>query len=661
LIVLKRGLRYFHKYLLKQILLFGGLSIITFLFVIWLGSSSDFVDYLKKILKTPSENFFAFRDFTLNLFFRVTPFLVPIVITTSSIMINRYTGAYFDLVFKDKHLQWLFRVYIFYFIFHIWVITFTPIYSWDDVNDYIDQYVGIFITDGLIAFIVLMYTIYVCLNVFLYSKPQKLNATFLTEIGQTVKELNNKLIDKLANESESKILKNQIVQLIGRLTNLTVIGIKAKDYETIKSTISNIGKKVWITMIIQNLSIKTEDEEKLKQDIKKKIRQDFFYVSPDDEKKIERLTEKRIDEIIKDSSQALREMEEQVGQLYKDIYETAFSSKEFFACDEVIKHLTEITLENEGISVNKVFNIYLKLFNISLSYSYDGYTLEYCKRITVCIETIFNRRVKLNKGSQITMGPRNYRIYFQLIKECINFNHPEIMKMVLDKLKEHYDPNAPRRVNFYTLDNLENACIYTLYKKRMTCFGELIRFIVTKSFNLNEMNNLYSSIVDNDEEIEVERMSEVFDQLEEIFKDLDHDSSSFDMMDVFEFDFDITYLKLKFYLIFYSYYKLQCRISPERISAHYHNIVLHERARRKIPYYLIITVLLDLETHKTNWDRLFVSQSQYYFTITSCDLIDCKNADTLLEELEIFVNSELVKDVYEKLKDDEDNNMQKSS
>lgn len=47
------------------------------------------------------------KGLLLNVFLKLVPILVPLVIGTSSLMLNRYTEDYFNLILKNKNLYWL--------------------------------------------------------------------------------------------------------------------------------------------------------------------------------------------------------------------------------------------------------------------------------------------------------------------------------------------------------------------------------------------------------------------------------------------------------------------------------------------------------------------------------------------------------------------------
>jgi hypothetical protein len=620
---------------LNQLIQFGGLAFVIGIMIcvidqawwkdIIKGEETSILKYSTKY----SDNIYVLREFLLTLLFRVAPFLVPIVITTASFILNKYTGSFFNLLINDKYIRRLLKIYIFYFIFHTLVVLYTPSFHWGEQSDYFIRFFIFFIIDTVFVSLVIVFTVVTSIEIFMYTQPHKLSESFQKDINQTINLLHTKLYDALNNKFEVKNYNETLNQKIERFTNLTVNAIKSKDYNTIKSNINKLGNKVWINSIREPL---TYNEEALNEKIKSKLTNDFRgfkgFLTPEEKYEVNRLTENRINQIQDETLSILLSLEKQIKQVYIDIYESAFSSKEFFACDKVIEELTELTGTNEdgGIPPKDILNIFSIFFRISSRYNYEGYTSHYCKRIlkSVC-DILFYRSTK-EDGLTI----EEYRVFYNFIKTCIEDNRPKILKDVLKSYKSIFKNENNEKVRERNYFYLWNGALYALYSKKMGCYADYIRFLVTdsKELHLDHINNYFSQI-----KLETRNESQsLMPSLDGLIEQLDNEIKS-KSDDIFEIEFE-EYLKIKCYVIFFSYYILQCEISSSRISENHHGLEVGKSVKNMVPLKVIKTLLFDLETHMKNWDKLFVSQSRTSMTETLNHLLDTSDIKQILQELE---------------------------
>lgn len=610
------------KWFATQLVIFGLLAFAVFLLLKFFDSlpSNSFVE-------ETATNFYSLREFILTLFFRITPFLVPITLATSSFMLNRYTEAFFGIVFQEPKVKTLIKVFVFYFVLHTCIVFSTPVPISEDHNDYYINFFVTFVIDTLFASAALYFTVQTCIEVFTYTQPTRLIKAIKKQIRQHLNQLLEYLFENKTLIVEDVIkYSHDLRNSIGTFTNLTVIAVKAKDYDTIKESIKTIGDVIWDS-VSSSLVIKKETINEMREQILKDC---------SDEDDVELLLDHRISLLREVTSLSQAIAEQQIVQVYHDIFETAFSSKEFFACDEILTQLESMSLTRKGVTIDKLFEIHSNLFGVVLSYNYHGYTIKYCKKITNNIKSIYQRSNKDRQKRHII----SYDIFFQLFKSCIDHNENKILKMVMDSFREEFLFEEMQDVRMDVYKKLQRMGLYCLVEKKMSAFAELIRFLVTRDLDLFEMNNLYSDILPykpSKDELTLNLLLMNIDT--EDVDEYDH---------LFELAGDLKYLKIKFYMIFYSYYRLQNRISPDRISTYSTGMLVDEKARNKIPYYLVRTVLLDLETHIKNWDKLFVSQSSSYFVSTAFTLLKLDEVRFLSEESE-HEKSELLENLREKI------------
>ncbi|NHN32205.1 hypothetical protein [Paenibacillus agricola] len=561
--------------------------------------------YYTLILVSFPEKVYYLRGLFINIFSRVTPIMVPVVLGSASVIINRYTGAFFSLLFKDKYVVALFIIYLLYLLWSIYLTysTGSSIPGSSELVGNFTKHYKRYLIDTISLGALVSFSLFACLKIFLYTQPKTLSDLLKKRISRDVEKVRKLLFSPvIPSDERMEYLQISITKNIVRFTNLTLLSIKSKDYETIQNNISILGNEIWVTLIVQAWSLDEDQEKKLR----KKIYSDFEAVN------IQSKADACYEQIIKDSSKYLANVEVEISDVYRDIYESAFSAKEYFACDKIIKHLYELTRTCKEVSISTVLNIYIVLFEVSLSYDQHGYTYEYCKKIFEYVSRINNDR-NTKRKKPVT--------FFKILKLCIDFKEIKVQQIVLEGIKDilNFD-ETDLFIKSFIYERLRNAGVYSLKVKSMGCFAELIRFVVTKELNLNEVNEWFSKM-------ETEKKT----LLEELLLELDTDVD-----DIFEVTSKQSYYKLKVYIIFFSYFELQVRISQDRIPVEYHSMSIANSVIGKMSFDLLRTVLLDLETHLSNWDKLFVQQATYYFVKSSSLLLNIKDKELLKKEIEIY-------------------------
>ncbi|UUZ89830.1 hypothetical protein LJK87_27735 [Paenibacillus sp. P25] len=450
--------------------------------------------------------------------------------------------------------------------------------------------------------------------------------SFANKINNITNQITKSLFKAVPSNDVYK-KTNLLQQYIANFTNLIVLAVKSKDNETIRDSVYRLGHNIWNLMLSQ---LKEVDFKEKKLQIYNEIYNDFKGFGRDipisEIKDIILIVDRRMDSLVGETNTAFNTAEDQVTQVYKDVFETAFSSKEFFACDCIITSLHE-KARNQRTVVNRILIILADLFDIVISYKHNGYSQLYCEKIVSTIESIYiDNAFKENPLTDM-------EAYYTLIKKTIFHKEPSLLKLVMKSLHNILES---QETNTFELKesiykNLLYAGMYCLEIKSMKCCATLVRYLVTEKFDLKELNCSFVKINFLVTKKTVELENDVFFNLLESFHQSKQDEN------IFNITKEKRYLLLKFYLVFYSYFKLQLHISIDRIASEYHELSVDGQLQGKIPFYNIRTVLLDLESHSKNWNELFIDQCETFFVQTAKELV----AESDLEQLEsdIFYSS----------------------
>jgi hypothetical protein len=564
------------------------------------------VDYL-------NGKIFTIRESTLNFLFKVAPLLITIVIAISSLTFNTYSGTYLELFLNDKKIKFFITYSMFYLAFHILVIIFIHSSQPGNVkllNNYLIENFIVYLIDFLLAAINGFFTIYTAYKVFQYSWPITLKQKFLTNIKNTLLEVEN---SPVVDKEQINLFKTEITQQIGLFINLMLKAIKSKDYDSTRDTLNDIA------LIWKEIVSYTNDTKRDQDDL------DFTRI-------LERVVNDHPDLGLQfDYAGDIYEIGlSKIAHVFSDSFEIAFSNGEYYICDIILEsvynliHLDKINTED----IRKCLKIFVEIFNISLRFDKKGQTFYFSEKTLSYINNIYNE-TKF----------KDFDIYYDILIICLKLDDPNILKQVLSSFKEIFDSIVSTDEIPYkdTITQFQGTLFYCLKNKRMKCFAELIRFFVIGEINLDIVNQVFSEkiiIIKKD----LELLQRLLDELTDTSSDVSNTYNS------------ENYIRVKLFIIWYCYYLLQCRISKERIQNKYRKLVIPDKIKNKVPFEIIRTVLLDIETHQSNWKKLFVGQESFYFPQVAVELLNTAEHEKVKLEVDEYGNSELLKRAKELLK-----------
>lgn len=566
------------------------------------------------------KDIFYLREWILNFLFRVAPFFVTIVMAISSLTINSYTGTFLVFLLQDRGIRFLAVYSLGYFVFHLCVILICENELSSNLDANYIRYFTLYAIDGLLGFANLLFAVLTSLNTFLYSWPKviknNLKNSVLSEIIKTediMKVAPYTSPGSTTAEQFEDILKNSKITLsknISLFTNLLMKAIKSKDYATVQDINIDICK-VWGDLVKVSSQAKAE--------LDKRFWELIELIGENDPEPDLGLETGFYTSVFEDTVY-------QIERVFVEAYEVSFTEGEYFICEEIINSVASLADQNDinKEDYDKILKMLLSFFEISLRSDKKGQTEKYAESILNKINELYNSvEFEQQKIS-------DYNVYYSLISHTIVLNNPKILNLVLEKFKLVFNDSVKDRLYSDTIFQLQKLLMYCLKKKRMTCFAELIRFTVVGSLKLDIVNLIFSQSI----AFEGEEISEVQDVLNSLVdgsdKEINYSREN--------------YYYLKLYIIWYSYYLLQARISADRIKSVYLEkpIEIPERIESKIGFEWIRTVLLDLETHHVNWTKLFVKQEGYYFSYTSSLLLDKVEVDKVKNEQDQYGDSKLL-------------------
>ncbi|MFF2479940.1 hypothetical protein [Paenibacillus sp. NPDC058071] len=632
---------WFQNYKIWMLQLFGfSLTALAFFYLIqWVN---PFLIEDKFVMRT-ADNVYHYREFILNLVFRVVPILIPIIIATASLLLNRYTSIYLSILFEDKNIKRLLIFCSSFFIFHSLVILYTPLETWSDKNLYYISHYLYFFLDAILSLILLSYSIYTCIQVFFYAQPSKLSVSFTYKINKVTTQITKSLFHVKPQKYQFKVAQNtaHLKKYIANFTNLIVLAVKSKDTETIRDSVHRLGYNIW-TLILQEL--KEVDFEEKRKMVFKEYKKEFTgfgtltgfsnTIDDSDQVRITDHTNRRMDSLVGETNATFNQLEEQIVQVYKDVFETAFATKEYFACDTIIANLQEKGVKQRSATL-KITVTLAQLFEVAISHNHTGYTQYYCEKLISTLEKIYI-------DTAFEENPlKDLDAYYIIMKSAIYHKNHQIFKYVLKSLRNVLDTIKVTAQSEMAYKNILYAGMYCLDIKSMKCFATLIRYLVTEKFDLVEVNNTIAKInfLVTKQTVQLEN---------DIFLNFLNDSAqNKNEENIFNISKEKRYLLLKFYIVLFSYFRLQTHISSDRISPIYSEMSVNYEFKGTIPFYNIRTVLLDLEAHSKKWNELFIGQCQNYFIDTATELVILSELDKL--EQDIFLeNSNYLKCLKEK-------------
>lgn len=553
-----------------------------------------------------SEGLLKIVQFSSELLLRVAPSFIPIMIATTTLVINRYTGTLFQTILEDIWLKRLIVFYICYLPFHGGVIGLTT----SDTNSL--PHFLLLCTELLLITIALLGTFGIGIKIFIdYTLPESLTQKFTDTIRDTTRELSQKIDSQVLTEEQLKrleFLEKKLQQYIGWFINLFHNAIKTKDFINVTGTLTVINS------IYKELYLKLQEQDEKSQE-----------------------STPAFNEI---SYKAFNNALEQLSRVYIETFETAFATKEFTSCKLVIEHLERL----KDVSSTPVINILPSLFQICLTYKHPNDSEVFSRDITKLLSKIY-------KDNDLLI---DYSPFEKVISYCIDFKCPVILNETLDTLKEFLDKLLSDKDEYKDFARiLANQGIHCLRDKSMDCLAVLIRFLVTEKLNLGILNEVFSERIKVKKSLSEPLKSKILKYISSFIdktrkdnpKDQNETSVYHKFNDEFEFDIDPrqddVYLKLKFYVIWYSYYLLQNKISPDRIEIK--NLTINTEIRHSIQFCYLRTLMLDLETHIKKWDKLFILQSKKFLIQTIAKLLRETDVRTLYVEADEYQNVSLLK------------------
>ncbi|MCU5344587.1 hypothetical protein OCB12_06325, partial [Bacillus cereus] len=271
----------------------------------------------------------------------------------------------------------------------------------------------------------------------------------------------------------------------------------------------------------------------------------------------------------------------------------------------------------------KLFKIYNEIFEVTMRHDKNSQTTKYINSIMSYVNKIYN---------QHTTGINDFDVYYQFLITAANLNDSKVTKSILMKLRELLSKDEQNYKD--AIIQLKKILMHTLKFKRMKCFAELIRFTVVNQLNLDMINKVLAEGI-------------IFeDNLENFQEFLDELADPATQQEV-NYRKEI-YYSVKLYIIWYSYYTLQLRISPRRIDKEYQDLQIPKNIAEEVPFEIIRTILLDVETHLDNWRKLFVTQEKYYFVKNTHLLLRSADRDLFCDEIEKFGETEMWKKMIER-------------
>lgn len=566
-------------------------------------SSNYFVDdFAMKI--------FAVRESAVSFLFRIAPFLLTIVIAITSLTINTYSGTFLDLLLKDKRIKFFIFYSLFYSVFHILIIFFIDSAFPSDsiaIEDFYIEHFCVYLVDFILASFNILLTLYTAYKVFQYSWPGTLKRKFLKNIRVTLLEVEKK---PLSTPEEINKFKKELNQQIGLFINLLLKAIKSKDYDSTRDTLNDIGE-IWKEIVsYTNESEREQNDYEFREKLK-----DITNENPDLELEF-------------DYAGDVYEIGlSKIAHVFSDSFEIAFSNGEYYVCEIILESVFDLTslekLNNDDIRKN--LKILVDIFSISLRFDKKGQTAFFTEKTLEYINEVYTKT-----------DFKDFDIYYDLLLVCLKLDDSKILKETLVHFEKIFNVKSNDDVILYkdTITQFQGTLIYCLKNKRMKCFAELLRFFVIGDLKIDILNKTFSEKIITSE-VELDILQEFIDVLSE---NTTHSNQTYNSEN---------YLKVKMYILWYSYYLLQCRISKERISPKNQNLEVPVSIKNKIPFELIRTVLLDIETHKSNWEKLFVGQESYYICKVAIELLDPKDYNKIQIEIEKYGQSEFLISIKE--------------
>ncbi|WP_156112638.1 hypothetical protein [Halobacillus sp. BBL2006] len=555
--------------------------------------------FLYDFIEENNRSILSFRDNILLILFRFSPFIVSVVIAISSLTVNSFTGSFFANLISDNTLKVLIVYTLFYIIFHSFTNWYYP-----TTGDLVvtDNYSAIIFFDTTLALMNILLALVTSVHVFYYTWPKTLKDKFGKEIRKYIDKFD---YTKNVNRSEIEENKRKLNRYIIWFTNLLSDSIKSKDFELIEDTILDMVD-IWEYMISINAT-------------KQKQLDDLF------EDMVDNTDDATIEEIDKlenaPFSGVYKECLRNIQSVFRDAFEQGYREKDLFVCQVLLDNLVRLTKNGTGLNrddINKVLDIYLSLYKISIKEENDKYS---------------NLSIKIMENTNLIYKSENYKIQdlnniYWYLYYCITRGEDKYLKVALGYLQDILDSSYVNK-NVYerTINQLHELLLFSLKRKRMRCFANLIRFTVTSNLNLDIINKQMVSKIKQEDILDIE----------EILDDLGFSNWS----NLSKNDPDY-YYNTKIFVVWRSYYLLQKIVSPDRIDQDYSQLSVSQ-IKNKISFKTISTLIMDLETFITYWDELFIKQASHFFLLSCSEIVKKREINEKIDGLQQNIgNSEMI-------------------
>jgi len=570
-------------------------------------ASNSFVDYLSMRINT-------LRLSTNNFLFKIAPFLITITIAITTLTINTYSGTYLSLIIKNRFTKSAIYFFSGYIVFHSLVIFFIdPSMNISNLSeeDHQVKYFVVYTTDFVLALISLFFVFYTAYKIFLYSWPATLKDQFTKDIKNTIRIMKKSSEQKTENRDKIDTFNNDLNEKIGLFINLISKAIKSKDYDGVKDIFGNI-KSLWILIVIN----KNEEKQNF---------QEMAEKATQEEQQLDKSNQAKLYEYAGDTYEIGLS---KIAHVYSESFEIAFSNGEFHACEIIIDSVCDLAYlkDADQSDIRKCLKILLEIYYISLRFDKKGQTEFFTEKILSNVSKIYKKTNFIS-----------FEIYYDMVLYCLKLDEHKILKETLSYFKTSFIENSLGKKAVYesTVSIFHSTLIYSLKNKRMKCFAELIKFFVVENIDLKITNEIFSK--------KIILAKEKLDDFEDMYRELDEDYS------VTDDNYYSNYYNLKSYIIWYGYYLLQVRISPERIYEQSRDLCIPPEIKNKVSFEMIRTVLLDLETHRSKWNKLFIGQEEYYSCLVSSKLLEKGDFDKITKEISQFGESDYLNKVHKNL------------
>ncbi|MFD2924145.1 hypothetical protein ACFS6F_10420 [Halobacillus naozhouensis] len=581
------------------------IAIALFLFVYFIDHPKPGFEYINKNI----EHLLSFREGIQQILFRFSPFIVTVVIAISSLTVNSFTGSFFANLISDLTLKILVGYTTGFLLFHTLTAWFIPINLKDQTTiDLKENLVSLIFFDASIAFINILLAILVSIHIFFYSWPKTLKDKFALSIKYYLNKLDIGYSEK-NTKKKKKIDKYKSImnRYIIWFTNLLSNSIKSKDFEVIEGIVVELID-VWKFMIQIN-------EEK-----QSKLDKEFYKLLDLIDENGDYIEKNKVND---EFAEVFEESLETIISVFTNAFKQGYEEKEYFVCEIIIDKLYQFTIGNSGTlsrdDLEKVLDIYSRLFEISIKDESDKDSLLSTKIIKSTNSIYADNIHKINDLS----------IYFSYLYNSVDNGEYRFLNTALEYFGKIFDEeNLNSSMYNDTLNQLYKLMLFSLKKKRMRSFANLVRFCVTSNLNLTKINDILVKNIKTED-------SSIFDDVFEEFglsdKRLNKDPDY--------------YNNVKIYVVWYSYYLLQRQISSDRIAQEYHNLTV-ANIKNNVPFKFVRTLLLDLETHSDSWNTLFVNQCSHFFLLTCGLLVNKRDINQKVEnQLKKLAESSYLKEL----------------